>query len=391
LPSANPDPRTIVLSPFDDFPIHPSADPITTPATGDPNHYDRYWFNGIQNDGNFYFGAAMGHYPVRGVIDAAFSLVKDGTEYSIFASGAMPPDRSTRIGPFRIEVLEPMRTVRYVVEPNEHNFSCDLTFRATTVAIEEPRQQLRTPEGVLLTDHTRLTQWGTWEGTVTLDGDELRINPADVPGTRDRSWGVRPVGEQLQYLRRPMPFQIFWLWAPLHFGDRFTHLALHEHEDGRRWLETALVLSPIPIDAEPWSTAGVRECRNIRYDLEWEPERREIKRADLWFDDPVDGEVHIEVEKVFTFRMRGIGYWHPYWGHGRNHGPLETGREDIDLKDIDPADVSSLHVQNVVVARMGDRRGIGVVEQIAIGPHEPSGLTGLFDGYRQDPHGVGSR
>jgi hypothetical protein len=30
-----------VLTPFDDFPIHPSADPIAHPATGDPNHYDR--------------------------------------------------------------------------------------------------------------------------------------------------------------------------------------------------------------------------------------------------------------------------------------------------------------------------------------------------------------
>jgi len=378
-----------MLSPFDDFPIHPSADPIATPATGDPNHYDRYWFNGHQKDGNFYFAAAMGHYPVRGVIDAAFSIVMDGIEHSIFASGAMPSDRSTRIGPIRIEVLEPMRTLHYVVGPNEHDISCDLTFRATTVAIEEPRQQRRTPEGILLTDHTRLTQWGTWEGSVTVDGEELRIDSTEVPGTRDRSWGVRPVGEQLQFLRQPMPVQIFWLWAPLHFGDRFTHLALHEFEDGRRWLETAMVLSPIPAGAEPWSTAGVRECGGIRYDLEWEPGRREIRRADLWFEDPVDGGVHIEVEKVFTFRMRGIGYWHPRWGHGSNHGHLETGRESINLSNIDPVDFSSLHVQNVVVATMGSRRGIGVVEQIAIGPHRPTGLSGLVDGYRQNSQSVG--
>ena len=275
-----------MLSPFDDFPIHPSADPIATPATGDPNHYDRYWFNGHQSDGDFYFGAAMGHYPVRGVIDAAFSLVIDGVEHSIFASGAMPLDRSTTIGPIRVEVPEPMRTIRYVVEPNEHGIACDLTFRATTVAVEEPRQQRRSPEGILLTDHTRLTQWGTWEGTITVDGDELRIDPAEVSGTRDRSWGIRPVGEQLHVLRQPMPFQVFWLWAPLHFGDRFTHLAFHEHEDGRRWLETALVLDPIPDGASACSTAGVRECHGIGYELEWEPGRREMRRGHLWFDDP---------------------------------------------------------------------------------------------------------
>jgi hypothetical protein len=112
-----------VLSPFDDFPIHPSADPIAHPATGDINHYDRYWFNGHQRDGAFYFGAAMGHYPVRGVIDAAFSVVRDGVEHSIFASGAMPIDRSTTIGPVWVDVVDPMRTIRYIVEPNEHGMA----------------------------------------------------------------------------------------------------------------------------------------------------------------------------------------------------------------------------------------------------------------------------
>src|SRR6516165_5718485 len=205
-----------MLSPFDDYPIHPSADPIAHPATGDLNHYDRYWFNGHHRDGAFYFGAAMGHYPVRGVVDAAFSVILDGVEHSIFASGRMPLDRSTTIGPIRIEVVDPMRVIRYVVDQNDHGIECDLTFRARTVAIEEPRQRTASPEGILTMDHTRLTQWGTWVGSVTVDGAELRIQPEDVPGTRDRSWGVRPAGQQLQTNRPRRPPQAFWLWAPLH-------------------------------------------------------------------------------------------------------------------------------------------------------------------------------
>jgi hypothetical protein len=312
-----------VLSPFDDYPIHPSADPIAHPATGDPNHYDRYWFNGHQRAGEFYFGAAMGHYPVRG----------------------------------------------------------DLTFRATTVAVEEPRQRTMSPDGVLTMDHTRLTQWGTWEGTISVDGDDLRVDPAQVPGTRDRSWGMRPVGQQLQTNRPPRIPQVFWMWAPLHFGDRFTHLALHEYSDGSRWLESALVLDPIREGAAPWSTEGVRECRDIRYAIEWEPGRREMRRADLRFTDPAEGEVEIALEKVFTFRMRGIGYSHPYWAHGSNHGDLETGRESIKLDDFDPLDLSSIHIQNLVIARMGDRTGVGVLEQFAMGAHAPTGLTGFLDGH----------
>ncbi|WP_068180018.1 hypothetical protein [Mycobacterium sp. UM_CSW] len=370
-----------MLNPFDDYPIHSSADPIAHLVSGDPNHYDRYWFNGHQNDGGLFFGAAMGLYPVRGVIDAAFSVVLDGVEHSIFASGTMPLDRTTSVGPVHMEVLAPMRVIRFYVEPNEHGISCDLTFRAVTVAVEEPRQRRLSPEGVLLMDHTRMTQWGTWQGTITVDGVKIGVEAWQVSGTRDRSWGLRPLGDQVPNQRQMGEFQLFWLWAPLHFNDRFTHLALHEHADGSRWLETALVLQPLPTDAAPWSTAGVRRCRNIEYELEWKPGTREMKRAQLRFEDPVEGQVTIELEKHFAFRMRGIGYAHPYWAHGTLHGALEVGRESLPLHDVDPVDFSSLHVQNVVTATMGDRTGIGVLEQMHIGPHGPSGLTGLLDGY----------
>ena len=79
-----------MLTPWDDYPIHADADPVGTPSSADPNHYDRYFFNGHEREGAFYLGGAMGHYPVLGVIDAAFSIVIDGTEHSVFASGRMP-------------------------------------------------------------------------------------------------------------------------------------------------------------------------------------------------------------------------------------------------------------------------------------------------------------
>jgi len=192
---------------------------------------------------------------------------------------------------------------------------------------------------------------------------------------------MRSVGQQLETNWGRRTPQAFWLWAPLHFADRYTHMALHEYPDGTRWLETSLVLEPLPEGAAPWSTAGVTECHDLRFELDFVPGRREIRRADFWFAHPDDGDVHIELEKVLTFRMRGIGYSHPYWGHGTNHGELETGRESIKLDDFDPLDWSSLHLQNLVIARAGDRTGVGVLEQAHFGPHAPSGLTGFLDGF----------
>jgi len=367
-----------VLTPFDDYPIHPSADPIAHPATGDPNHYDRYWFNGVDRDGDLFLAAAMGHYPVRGVVDAAFSVIVDGVEHSLFASGRMPLDRSTQVGPIRVEVVEPLRTIRIVAEPGDLGLGADLTFRARTAAIEEPRQRRIADDGVPIMDHTRLTQWGTWGGVISLDGRDITVDPARTWATRDRSWGTRPVGAALQTNRPAAAPRVFWLWAPLHFDDLCTHAALHEHPDGRRWLETGLI---VPLDEAGGGAphAGADEL-SLSYDIEWQPGRREAKRATITLTPRTGAPHRIELETLYTFRMRGIGYSHPTWSHGSNHGDLEVGRESIALDDFDPLAPSSLHLQNIVRARMGDRTGIGVLEQIALGPHEPTGLTGFTDG-----------
>jgi hypothetical protein len=55
-----------MLSRFDDYPIHQTPEPIAHRASSDPNAYDRYWFNGLDRDGGFYFGAALGLYPHQG-------------------------------------------------------------------------------------------------------------------------------------------------------------------------------------------------------------------------------------------------------------------------------------------------------------------------------------
>ncbi|HEX6416874.1 MAG TPA: hypothetical protein VFZ77_00200 [Acidimicrobiales bacterium] len=365
-----------MLTPFDDYPIHQTSVPIGQPASGDPNHYDRYWFNGYRRDGGFFLGAAMGHYPNRGVIDAAFSVLHDGVQHSVFASGRMPVDRATAVGPVRIEVVEPLRVLRLVVAPNDRGLTADLTFRARTAAVEEPRQRL-VRDNVPVMDYTRLTQWGTWEGTITLPtGVTLDVDPSRTYATRDRSWGVRPVGQQAPTNLVPAPVQLFWLWAPLHFADRCTHLALFERADGDRWLEQALVVPLLPDEAEP------EHLGRSDVAIEWMPGRREMAAATLTLRRR-DGTALpvIELERLSTFRMRGIGYLHPQFSHGSNHGELEVGGESIAVDDFAPLDPASIHVQTLCRARMGEREGVGVLEQLAFGPHEPSGLTGVLDGY----------
>ena len=162
-----------VLTPFDDYPIHQTSLPVAHPAIGDPNHYDRFWFNGYTED--FYFAAGMAVYPNRGIIDAAFAVVHDGVQRSVFASGRIPIDRGeTRIGPLTIEVVEPLRVTRVVADAADLGIDADVTFtdahrsRSRSRARRSPRARRR------CMDSTRMTQWGHWSGRITTGGSRRR-------------------------------------------------------------------------------------------------------------------------------------------------------------------------------------------------------------------------
>src|SRR6059036_394612 len=119
-----------MLTAFDDYLVHQTAEPIAAPGTGDCNFYDRHFFNGFTRVGDLYFGAALGLYPNRRVMDAAFTVIRDGRQRSVRASRLAPVERGeTRVGPIAVEVIEPLRTLRVRVAPNEFGVEADLVFR----------------------------------------------------------------------------------------------------------------------------------------------------------------------------------------------------------------------------------------------------------------------
>jgi hypothetical protein len=66
------------------------------------------------------------------------------------------------------------------------------------------------------------------------------------------------------------------------------------------------------------------------------------------------------------------------------HGKLAVERDDLKLSDVDVHLPQHLHVQALsrVTYRAGDGRefvGRGVLEQLVLGPHAPSGFSGMLD------------
>lgn len=370
-----------MLTPFDDFPVHQTPLPIAQTMNGHPDFYDRFWFNGFRDDA--YFAVALGVYPNRDTIDAAFSVVSDGVQRSVFASGRMPADRTDlRVGPIRIEVLEPFRTSRVVVDGAEHGLQADMVFRARTRVVEESRQ-VRYQQNRLAMDVTRGTQFGAWSGAVSVEGAPLLAAGAEMLGVKDRSWGIRPVGQPTPAApARQLP-QIFFLWAPLHFADRALHALVFEDGSGSRWSEAKFEL-PVIGDHDPtWGPdAGSEEFASFGHSVRWAEGLRRSNGATLRFGRRSGATETVELEPLLTFRMRGAGYGHPKWSHGTWQGEEAVGAERHRVEELDNLEPFNIHVQQVVRARWEGRDGIGVLEQIAIGPHEPSGFADLLDGAR---------
>ena len=71
-------------------------------------------------------------------------------------------------------------------------------------------------------------------------------------------------------------------------------------------------------------------------------------------------------------------------GHGQAHGALAVEREDLKLADVDVRLLQHLHVQaicKITYRGEGGRQAVGrgVLEQLVIGPHAPSGFTEMLD------------
>jgi len=125
---------------------------------------------------------------------------------------------------------------------------------------------------------------------------------------------------------------------------------------------------------------AVGHMRNNEHRRPFEGTSRYVHTAHLAFT-TVDQQTRheIDLEKIFTFRMKGIGYLHPEWGHGAWKGDLAMAAERWPLDSVDEDAFENCHVQHFVRARMGDRTGIGALEQLFLGPYKPYGFTGLLD------------
>lgn len=360
-----------MLTKGDDYPLHQRPEPVAL-AGGERNFYDRYFFNGYARQGQVFFALALGVYPHRQIMDASFCMIADGIQHNLRASRHLGLERlDTQVGPIQVQVVEPLRTLRILVHENDSGLLADLTFHRRAPAVEEPRfQHMLSP--TVSFDYTRLTQNGTYEGFLSLSGRRIEVTRQEWVGTRDRSWGIRPLGSAAEHPPQPgtLP-QFYWLWAPINFDDCVTLYEINTDANGTPWHTYGTIVRLPDGPAESLKSTTSR--------VEYRSGTRHARSAEILFVRPDNSELRLHLEPRYSFFMSGLGYLHPEWGHGMDKGKLAIAYDTIDTASVDPANPLYLHIQAICDAKMDGRSGIGVLEQLVIGPHAPSGFTSLLD------------
>jgi hypothetical protein len=373
-----------MLSPFDDYPMHQVIAPLRQPGTTDRNFYDRYYFNVHNCTEEFVMVMGLGCYPNRGVMDGFVAVRHEGMHYVVRASRALGVDRAdVSVGPLSVEVVEGLKVLRLRCAEGAGDIAFDLTWTGAIPAHAEPRHDM-VRDGRTIMDMSRFIQAGTWSGRITVSGRTFDIDPETWWGVRDRSWGVRPIGEPdgggIDAAGPPAGYM--WNWAPMQFADKTIIFAAQEDSAGQRSHDQAVLVHSDP-------SAPPIQLGSARHLWEFVPGTRRLAGGSLSFpDSPVEIN-RITVEPLVPMLLGlGTGYGGEVapqaglseWRHGMYQGDLKVEAPKWTLAELPPA--ALLNVVTDHIARFTTNTGetgYGMVEYLFVGPNDRYGFTGFPD------------
>jgi hypothetical protein len=356
--------------PLDEYPIHQLPLSMRYVGSSDRNFYDRCYFNAHDRTGDIFVITGLGVYPNLGVIDAYLTVRRGDRQHSIRFSDALG-DRfvDARVGPYRVEVLEPLKKIRLLCDSEDHGLAMDMTWEGSFDCIDEPRHLSHQGDRVML-DGCRFAQVGTWSGTLHLDGADTAISPDTWVGSRDRSWGIRPVGEAEPPGRSAEERRegFWWLYLPLRFEEFALIIIAQEDPDGTRTLNAA---------SRVWADGRHEQLGWPELDFTYRSGTRIPERVVAHLRSADRRPVRLEVEALMGVALHlGSGYGNgPNWSHGQWKGRGWIDRVDQDLTDPEIAGRIPFGVIDHVGRAVCDgAEGWGLFEHATVGRHDPTGF-----------------
>jgi hypothetical protein len=176
-----------VLLGFDEYPFHQVAASFAGVATGDPQWNDGHYVCFCDRAGNVAVAASLRLYSNNDVLDGFVCIRHRGRQHNIRVSRRLRPNlEELGAGPLRIELLEPMRALRLVLEDNAFGIALDVTCRGTTVPYEGPVEVTRV-DGRLVGERMTYELAGKCAGWVRVGSERYELESASF--FRNHSWG----------------------------------------------------------------------------------------------------------------------------------------------------------------------------------------------------------
>ncbi|QEN15450.1 hypothetical protein ACRDU6_24660 [Mycolicibacterium sp. ELW1] len=372
-----------MLGPLDEYPVHQAPLPIAWPNSSDRNFYDRSYFNAHDRTGDIFLITGIGYYPNLGVKDAYVLVARRGggryggsgdTQTAVHVSDAIDQDRlNQHCNGYRVEVIDPLQKVRIVMDETE-GMAVDLTWEGLFPVVQEQPHIMRQGNRVTL-DAQRFAQLGSWAGHIVIDGQEIAVDPSVWIGSRDRSWGIRPIGEA-EPAGRPAdpPFEgMWWLYVPMAFEDYAIVIIIQEAPDGFRSLNDCTRI---------WRDGRVEQLGWPRVKIHYRSGTRIPTGATIEATDANGATLRFDVESKLPAPIHvGGGYGGDSdWIHGVWKGEKFAERLTYDMND--PAIIGRSafgvidHVGRAVCHDgTSSAEGWGLFEHGALGRHDPSGFA----------------
>lgn len=363
---------------------HQIVDTFASVGQSDPTWTEKIWFTAHRRDGSAQVVAGLGKYTNRGVVDGFGAVAMGREQWAVRASRDLSAgvDR-TGVGPLDYEILEPLRTVRFVLAPTEVSpISFDVTMTGALPPALEQGAPERSSDGYrVMQDVLRYHQAGTATGWLQVGGHRVELDGQTTVAFRDHSWGVRAaVGGPLPRMRPAGAGadRALLIWSPMLLtrpdGSDYVLFAFLVH----RWTGGAVHLD---VQGEEQTAEGSRRFVAIDHDLDVDPTTRRLRGGELRLRTAEGAERRITITAVDDagFHLGQAGYF-GYGGHflGEWRGPDHV-EADHHPDTTDPAAARRLRQVRDQLVRVEDHEtgavGFGNIEFQAVGLFLELGLT----------------
>jgi len=363
---------------------HQHPDTFATVATSDLSWTEKVCAMAAATDGSMQLGFGLGKYPNRNVMDGYGGISRGVEQITVRSSRRLAPAfEESAVGPIRYEVVEPLKSVRFVLEHNDTQpIAFDWRFDAIVPPFLEDRTHRRSGVRVV-SDLVRYHQTGLATGWVEVDGTRTEITPDTWVTTRDHSWGTRfDVGlpqSDIESVDALAGVSFRMIWSPVAMrrpdGSRYA-LLLHYQ------IVTAPgLLHKVVMGGVEHPDGRLERWRDLDPDLRFDPVNRRLIGGTVkaTTEDGTTRVLEIEAVSDTGFHL-GAGLYFGFDGHhhGEWRGKLVVEGERI-ADCSEPATARRLHQIRDTVVRVidpvGGGEGFGNCQPIITGGDTHLGLS----------------